>query len=88
MKLRYTFDTVEMGDEIICVPVGDGADQIHGVVRLNKSGLEIMELLKNEITLEQIVDELAARYNNDREELLDRVQNVIDTLQNAGIIAG
>lgn len=86
MKLKYTFDAVDMGDEIVAVPVGDGADQIHGVVKLNKSGQEIMELLKNDITMEGIIDILAEKYDNSREDLIIHVTRVIDVLYNAGVI--
>lgn len=86
MKLKYTFDAVDMGDEIVAVPVGDGADQIHGVVKLNKSGQEIMELLKNDITMEGIIDILAEKYDNSREDLIIHVSRVIDVLYNAGVI--
>ena len=86
VKLKYTFDAVDMGDEIVAVPVGDGADQIHGVVKLNKSGQEIMELMKNDITIEGIVDILAKKYDNSKEDLSNHVSHVIDVLRNAGVI--
>ena len=86
MKLKYTFDAVEMGDEIVAVPVGDGADQMHGVVKLNKSGKEIIDLLKNDISKEDIVDILAEKYDNKKEELSNHVSHVIDVLRNAGVI--
>ena len=36
MKLKYTFEAVDMGDEIIFVPVGDKASEVHGVLKLSK----------------------------------------------------
>ena len=86
MKLKYVFDTVDMGDEIVLVPVGEGAEQIHGVIKLNKSGLEIMELLKNDITAEEIVDLLASKYQNNKQNLEKYVMDVIDVLKNNGLI--
>ncbi len=86
MKLKYCFETVEMGDEIICVPVGDAADQVHGVIKLNKSGLEIIELLKEETTEEEIVSKLSEKYENRKENLMQYVSNAVNTLRDAGMI--
>lgn len=86
MKLKYAFDAVNMGDEIVSVPVGKGADQIHGIVKMNKSGQEIMDLLKEDTTVEKIVDILSERYDNDRENLKSDVLRIVDALRNAGII--
>jgi hypothetical protein len=86
MKLKYSFDAVDMGEETIAVPVGDGADQMHGVVKLNKSGCEIMDLLKEEITIDDIVNNLAAKYDNSKEELKKYVLHVVEELRKAGIL--
>ena len=86
MRLKYTFEMVDMGEEIICVPVGEGAAQVHGVLKLNKEGQEIMELLKEETDEKKIVDTLAAKYENDRNILIEYVRNIVESLQNAGLI--
>ena len=86
MKLKYTFEAVDMGDEIVCVPVGEGASEMHGVLKINKEGQEILELLKEETTEEQIVNTLAAKYQNDRTVLIEYVRNTIDSLRGAGLI--
>lgn len=86
MKLKYSFDAVDMGDEIVCVPVGEGSEQIHGIVKMNKSGQEIMELLKDETTVEKMVEQLADKYENDRENLESEVLRIIDILRNANIL--
>ena len=86
MRLKYTLDTVDMGEEIIAVPVGDDTEKIHGIVKLNRSGLVILDLLKNNVTIEEIVEKLDYKYDNSREELEEYVKNVIETLENAGII--
>ena len=87
MKLKYTFETVDMGEETICVPVGKGAAEVHGVLKLNAEGREILERMKEEITEEAIVDTLAAKYENDRAVLAAYVRNVVDSLRSAGLIA-
>ncbi len=86
MKLKCVFDTVNMGEEIIAVPVGDSANQIHGVVKLNEAGKEIMELLKEDISEENIVAILASKYDNGLDYLKERVHQVIKVFRDAGIL--
>ena len=87
MKLKYTFEMVDMGEEIICVPVGEGADQVHGVLKLNAEGREILDFLKEETTEKAIVDALAAKYENERAILVGYVRTVLDSLCAADLLA-
>ena len=86
MKLKYTFDSVDMGEEIIAVPVGEGSIPVHGVLKLNKEGCEILDLLKTDTTEEQIVSALTAKYENERDQLAGYVHGVVETLQNANLL--
>ena len=86
MKLKYDFESIDMGDEIIFVPVGDGARQVHGVLKLNAEGKEILDLLKEKTTEHDIINELSAKYENDRQTLVNYVRKIIHTLQEAGLI--
>ena len=86
MKLKYTFECVDMGDEIIYVPVGEGAANCHGVLKMNKEGQEIVTLLKNEISENQIIDILSSKYTNDKDLLLKYVRSVIKELKAAGVL--
>ena len=86
MKLKYSFETVDMGNEIILVPVGEGAEKVHGVVKLNHEGREILELLKEETSEEAIVSSLANKYENDRATLMSYVLKAIENLRNYGLL--
>jgi len=86
MKLKYTFEAVDMGEEIICVPVGEGAAQVHGILKLNAEGREIIDLLKEETTEDAVISALAAKYENDRATLAGYVRNVLDSLRSAGLL--
>lgn len=86
MKLKYTFECVEMSDEIIAVPVGDMADQVHGVLKLNKEGHEILETLKIETTEQEIINILAKKYDNNIEQLSGYVHKTIQILKNANLL--
>lgn len=86
MKMKYMFEMVDMGNEVIAVPIGNGAENVHGVLKLNKEALEIVELLRAETTEEQIINTLAGKYENDRQTLSDYVQQVIAVLRNTGLV--
>ncbi len=87
MKLKYTFEDVNMGEEIVSVPVGEGSKSIHGVLKMNTEGKEIMDLLKEETTEGKIIDYLTSKYENDRNEITAFVRRTIHTLYEAGLLS-
>ena len=86
MKLKYSFETVNMGEERIMVPVGESANQVGGVIKLNVAGLEIVELLKKEKDEEEIVSLLSDKYENGRSAIAGYVHGVIETLREHDLI--
>ncbi|MBQ0101707.1 MAG: PqqD family protein [Firmicutes bacterium] len=86
MKLKYDFDSVSIDEEVIAVPVGESSKDISGVLRLNEDASEIFSLLKEDTTEEAIVDTLAAKYDNDRDELARFVHEVVAQLKEKGLI--
>lgn len=86
MKLKYMLEATELDDELICVPVGPGAEEVQGVLKLNASGYEIVKLLEEEITLEAIVNTLAAKYETERATLADYVEKFVAALRESGMI--
>lgn len=86
MKLKYNVETVDMGSEIVAVPVGQDAQQMRGVIKLNREGSEILTLMKEETTEEAIVGALAAKYENSRDELAAMVHRVVAGLRESGLL--
>ena len=86
MKLKCDFEIMDIGEEFVSVPIGEGAKDCSGVFKLNKTGREIFELLKEDTSEEAIVDILTARYENDKETITDYVRQVIKTLCENGVI--
>lgn len=86
MKMKCTFEPVDMGSEIIAVPVGNGADQAHGVLKLNKTGLEIVDMLGKDTTIEEIVSKLTSKYNNDADTIVKYVQDIVELLRSNNLI--
>lgn len=81
MKLKYELEIVNMGDEMIAVPVGENANQLHGVLKINKEGAEILELLKLGKSEKEIIEDLAKKYENSIDNLQGLVDSFITQLQ-------
>lgn len=86
MRLKYTFETMELEDKVIAVPVGESAKEFRGVIRLNESAAEIFDLLKQETTEEAVVAVLKERYG-DEPEILEFVHEFIENLTSKGVLA-
>lgn len=86
MKLRYMLEATELDDELICVPVGPGADEVQGVLKLNATGYEIVKLLEEETSIEAVVSALAEKYQTDRETLTGYVEKFVNALRESGMI--
>lgn len=86
MELMCEFETVDLGDESIVVPIGCPAGVMHGVIRMNGSAIEILEIIKNADTFEDIISELSNRYENDVETLEEYVIEFLKELQDFGFI--
>ena len=87
MKLGCSFEFVDMGEEIIAVPVGENANLVRGVLKLNKEGKEIIELLQSNISREQIVNTLSEQYTTDKNGLLAYVNETIKAIRDAGLLS-
>ena len=86
MKLKYMLEATELDDELICVPVGPGAEEVQGVLKLNASGYEIVKLLEEETDQETIVNALAAKYETERATLAAYVEKFVSALRESGMI--
>ncbi|GEM_PF-2232573 len=54
MKLCFDLEIVEMGGSFSAVPIGDAVDEFHGVVQLNDTGAEILQLIMEHDTPEAV----------------------------------
>ena len=83
MKLKGSFITHNSGNEQLMISVGG---DFSGMVRSNSTAAFIIDLLKEETTVEQIVEKVLAEYNADRTIVENDVQRVITSLRSIGAI--
>lgn len=78
---------MELDDRILAVPVGSHSDELRGVIKLNETAALIFNLLKEETTEENIVDELKEVYDVPLEVLKTDVHSYIEGFQKEGLLA-
>lgn len=85
MKLNDNFLTQTIDDAQVMVATGDS--DFNGIIRSNKTAAEIIDLLKEETTRDEVVDKMLAKYDASREEIASDVDMVIETLRKVGAIS-
>ena len=86
MRLKYEFETMELDDQIVAIPVGEGHEEYHGVIKLNETGARIFELLKSDITEEAIIDIIEREYGVDHEKVAADVGTFVAKFQEKGML--
>ena len=86
MKLKYTFEMMEVDEQAMAVPVGDGAEEFHGILKLNDSAAAILELLKEDTTLEAVTEKLLEQFDSSKEEMEEYVTDYVNQLKEAGLL--
>lgn len=86
MRLKYTFDKMELNDQIVAVPVGDNADNYHGVVKMNETANAIFNLLAEDTTEEAIVEAMEKEYDVSKEILAADVKRYVQEFREKGLL--
>lgn len=83
MRLKDTFITHMSNGEQILVDV---SGQFSGLIRNNGSAAYIVDCLKSETTVDEIVNKMNEEYDASKEVLEKAVDDVISKLKSAGAI--
>lgn len=86
MKLVDGIIISEIDGQYLVVDAGEGRTRFNGIVKLNKSGAYVAELLKNNTTMERIVADMMEHYEISKEVATDNAQRIIDGFQSAGLL--
>lgn len=76
----------EIDGEFYAVPVGEAAKKFSGMIRMNRTGKRIFELLTEGKDRDGVVRQLTEEYAVDEETAQENVNAFIDKLQGAGLI--
>ena len=86
MKLKQNFTVVEVGGEMVAVPVGEAAERFRGIIRLNETAAFIVKRLQEETTREALIEALSEEYDGPREQLASGVDGVLEQLRSCGAL--
>ena len=86
MKLKDGFITYNTGDENLLVATGEAGKSFNGIVRNNETAAFIAELLKNEITEDEIVNKILEKYDVDEKTARKDVKKLLDTFKREGFL--
>ena len=85
MKLKYLLKSVKIGDKMQMVPVGSKTFNV--VITVNETMKDIMDLLAQEWTEDELVDAMMDRYEDvTREEMTAAVRDICDGLRKEGLL--
>ena len=88
MKLKYNFVTNPVADKIVAVAVGNDLSKFNGFIKMNETGAQIFNLLKNEISMEELVSEMHKLYPDETEETVkENVTEFTNELKKSGVLA-
>ena len=87
MKSKYILEKMELDGEIVAVPVGENASELHAVLNLNEEAMRILELLQQETTEDEIMNALLKEYTGDPEEIRAYVRQFLKKLEEEGLLA-
>ena len=87
MKLKYNFVTNEVADKIVAVAVGDDLDKFNGFIKMNDVGAYIFNMLKNDVTEDDIVAAMKKVFEDaTEEEIREAVKEFTDKLKESDVI--
>lgn len=87
MKLKYNFVVNQVADQMVAVPVGDDLGEFNGFIKMNDVGADIFDLLKEDTTVDAMVEALKVKYTDaTEEEVRENVVSFTDRLKDSGIL--
>ena len=86
MKLKYAMAVQKVADGYVAVTVGEDASKFSGLIRLNATGAYMLEQMKEEISEEELIKRLSAKYDADEAELRTAAKKFIDRMREEGFL--
>ena len=87
MKLKDDYILYNASEEeTIAVATGEEAAHFKGLIRGNKTAGAIMEYLKEDLSLDDLVSKLAERFDANVEDLRQGAEEVLEKLKSLGAI--
>lgn len=86
MKVKKGLLSHKIGGQYVIVASGEAGDAFNGMIRSNQIAVEILNILENNHTEDEIVDMLFERYDAPRDIIAQDVHKVIEQIRTAGLL--
>lgn len=87
MKLKQTLIFEELDGETIIVPVGEAAEVLHGMMKVNATGAAIIRSLSDGLDEEDAAVQLVERFDGvDMEQARKAVGETVEKLRTIGLV--
>lgn len=86
MKLKFQFVFQPLGKTYMGVPVGESSKSFHGMLQLNEVGYDIVSMMKEDISREEMADKLQELYETDSDTAFAYVDQVVEYLRDEGVV--
>lgn len=86
MKIKEGFVLREMADTVVVVPTGKILKEYPQIMNLTHAAKFVWELLKEDITVEEIINKLVDRYKIDRDRAKKDVEEFIQKLREKNML--
>ena len=86
MRIKPTFELIEVAGEYMLVPVGDSTASFRGILTLNDAAGFLLDKLNTSITKDQLVDLLMGEYKIDQATAEADIDNLLKKLFDFGVI--
>ena len=87
MRLKHQYVVMDMGGEYVAVPVGDNADEFHGMIKLNETSADILNQILEETTPEKVHAYLKQKYpDSTDQEIGENLAEFLNRLYAEGLL--
>lgn len=86
MKIKNDFIIKEIAGSTVVIPVGNRVADFNGMLKLNETGVFLFNLLKNDTTIEVLVNSLVEEYDVTKDKANADVTAFVIKLKEADII--
>ena len=83
MKIKNGFILRKVGRQYVVAATGEASKNFNGMIRLDESGAFALDLLKNEITQQELLCALKEKYSVSEAELQPALENFLSKLKEA-----
>lgn len=84
MKLKDTYTTQQVAD--VYLAMAQNKENQNRVLRMNKTGARILELLHKETTEEAIADQLCKEFEGERAAIQESIHRFVEQLKSNGLV--